>query len=104
LDVVDANGNFRNIGTITSDATGFYSFVWEPDIPGEYTVYATFAGSESYWQSSAETAFFVEEAPAATPEPTPVAQAPVETYFTVSTIAIIVAIAIVGVLILRKRA
>jgi hypothetical protein len=45
----------------------------------------------------------VEEAPAATPEPTPVPQEPVGTYFTVSTILIIVAIAIVAVLLLRKR-
>ncbi len=103
LDVVDENGNYRNIGTATSDASGVFSYAWKPDIPGTYTVYATFAGSKAYYGSYAETSFVVDEAPAATPEPTPVAQAPVETYFAISTIAIIVAIAIVGVLILRKR-
>jgi hypothetical protein len=71
LDVLDANGNYRNIGTATSDASGFYSYAWTPDIPGKYTVIATFAGSESYWGSVAETAFNVEEAPQSTPPPTP---------------------------------
>jgi len=70
IDVIDANGNFRNIGTATSDASGFYRLSWIPDIYGDYTVIATFAGSEAYYASYAETAFVVDEAPAATPEPT----------------------------------
>jgi hypothetical protein len=77
--------------------------MWKPDIPGEYTVIATFAGSDSYYASYAETAFGVTEAAAATPTPTPLALPPTETYFAVSTIAIIIAIAIVGLMILRKR-
>ena len=32
VDVIDANGNYRNIGTTTSDATGTYSLAWQPDI------------------------------------------------------------------------
>ena len=46
LDVVDANGNFRNIGTTTSDANGVFSYTWTPDISGSYTVIASFAGSQ----------------------------------------------------------
>ena len=38
LDVIDDNGNYRNIGTATSDLAGKYHLVWEPDIPGEYTI------------------------------------------------------------------
>ena len=34
VDVIDANGNFRNIGTTTSDANGLFSLDWMPDIPG----------------------------------------------------------------------
>jgi hypothetical protein len=45
----------------------------------------------------------VEEAPPATPIPTPLALPPTETYFAVSTIAIIIAIAVVGILLLRKK-
>ncbi len=106
IDVLDANNNYRNIGTVTSDANGFYSFAWTPDIPGKYTVYATFGGSTSYWGSFAETAFNVEEAPAATPEPTPAPQSIADMYFVPAVIGIIVAIivaAIVIVLMLRKR-
>ena len=28
---------------------GIFSFNWKPDITGQYTVYASFAGSESYY-------------------------------------------------------
>ncbi|MCW4046056.1 MAG: PQQ-binding-like beta-propeller repeat protein [Candidatus Bathyarchaeota archaeon] len=103
ISVLDSNNNYREIGTATTDADGFFSFEWKPDIPGKFTVYATFAGTNGYWPSHDVTAFTVTEAPESTPPPTPVPQAPVETYFTVSTIVIIAAIAIVGVLLLRKR-
>ncbi len=107
LNVVDANGNYRTIGTTTSDATGFYSYQWTPDIEGKYTVYASFAGSDSYWPSKATTAFAVDPA-AATPTPAPTA-APnaAELYLLPGIIGIIIAIAIVGVvlalLVTRKR-
>jgi len=103
LDVIDSNGNYRPIGTATSDANGKYSFVWQPDITGKYTVIATFGGSESYWPSHSEAAFNVADAPpTASPYPT-VTLPPTEMYFVASTIAIIIAIAIVGLLLLRKR-
>jgi len=103
VSVLDPNGNCYEVGRTTSDASGFFKLTFEPLVPGEYTVIASFAGSESYWGSSAETALYVEEAPAATPEPTPVPQEPVGTYFTISTVLIIAAIAIVAFLILRRR-
>jgi hypothetical protein len=103
IDVIDANGNFRNIGSTTSDVSGVYSFVWEPDIPGKFTVIATFAGSEAYGSSYAETAFNVVDVPQADSEPIVIPQAPVELYFAASTIAIIIALAIVALLLLRKR-
>jgi hypothetical protein len=103
LTVLDPNNNYYEVGRTTSDADGLFHCAFTPEVPGEYTVIATFEGSEGYWPSHAETALFVEEAPATTPEPTPVPQAPVETYFAVSTIAIIIAIAVAVVLLLRKR-
>jgi hypothetical protein len=103
LSVLDPNNNYYEVGRATSDASGFFSCMFTPEVPGKYTIIATFEGSEGYWPSHAETAIGVEEAPVATPEPTPVPQAPVETYFTVSTIAIIAAIAVAVVLLLRKR-
>jgi hypothetical protein len=104
FEVIDANGNQRPIGSATSDANGMFSFRWVPDIEGNYKVIATFAGSESYWPSQAETTFFVES-PAPTPTAVPVVASPppTEMYFVASTVAIIIAIAIVGLLLLRKR-
>jgi hypothetical protein len=106
IDVLDANNNYRNIGTTTADADGFFSFDWKPDIPGKYTVYASFAGSESYWPSHAVAAFAVDSAPEATVAPTPAPASLADQYFIPMSIGIIAAIAIVGIvlaLLLRRR-
>ena len=108
INVIDSNGNNRPIGTTTSDTSGMFTLTWTPDIPGNYTVIANFAGSKSYWPSSAETSFYATEAPA-TPAPTSAPISNVATtsdllmYMAASVIAIIIAIAIVGLLILRKH-
>jgi len=103
IEVFDPNSNYYEVGRTTSDESGFFRLSFTPEVPGDYTVIARFAGSESYYSSYQETGISVEDAHAATPEPTPVPQAPVETYFAASTIAIIVAIVIVGILLFRKR-
>ena len=106
LDIIDANGNFRNIGTATSDMSGVYSLVWEPDIPGHYTIIATFAGSNSYGSSYAETSIYVEEAPAATPPPDTTPAPPTDTYIMGLGIAILAAVIIIGVVLImmmRKK-
>ena len=104
MSVVDANGNYRDIGTAISDADGFFALNWKPDIDGQYTVYASFGGSESYWPSHAVTAFNVDPVPQVSPTTIPdTVSTPFEMYFAASTIAIIIAIAIVALLILRKR-
>jgi hypothetical protein len=106
LSVLDSNNNTREIGRTTSDADGSYSFQYTPDIPGKYTVYATFEGTNGYWPSHAETSFAVDPAPVA---PTTTIEQPAsntDTYVMYSAVAIIVAIAIVGAIILfavRKR-
>jgi hypothetical protein len=105
LSVLDANGNFRDIGVAQSDASGTFSYVWTPDISGKYTIIATFAGTNAYWPSYAQTAMNVlDAAPTPTQGSTPeVALPSFELYFAVSTVAIIAAIAIVGMLLLRKK-
>ncbi len=107
ISVVDTNGNYRDIGTTTSDLDGFYSFTWTPDIEGKYTVYASFGGSESYWPSHAVTSFVVDPA-AATPAPTDVpAQSAADLYFVPAIVGLFVLIIIVLVLVvllmLKKR-
>ncbi len=108
LGVLDSNNNFRQIGTTTSDASGKYGFTWTPDIPGNYTLYASFAGSNSYYPSSAET-YIYASTPAPTVSPYPVQSNPLpltEMYIAAAAVAMIVAVAIVGALLLvavRKR-
>jgi outer membrane protein assembly factor BamB len=106
LDVYDSNGNFRNIGTATSDASGFFSYDWTPDIPGKYTVIATFAGSEAYYASYAETAFAVDDAPEPTPPPEPTPAPQTDSTLLGLGIAAVIAIVVFGLLtllMLRKR-
>jgi hypothetical protein len=106
IDVLDSNGNYRNIGTATTDATGSYSLTWTPDIPGNYTVIATFHSTNGYWGSYSETSFAVAQAPAATATPTPAPASMTDMYVLGSAVAIIIAIAVVGVvvvLMVRKR-
>jgi len=107
LSVVDSNDNFRDIGTTTSDINGNFGFTWTPDIPGDYQVIATFAGSNSYYPSSSSTYFYAGETP--THEPTAPQATGLATTNDLMTynlgvgIAIIIAIAIVGLLVLRKK-
>jgi len=106
ISVLDPNGNCYEVARTTSDASGYFGCTFEPLVPGFYKIIATFEGSNAYYGSFAETSLLVEEAPAATPVPTPVPQAPLETYFAVSTIAIILTIILVGAvlfLLFRKR-
>jgi len=106
ISVIDSNHNERVIGTTTSDDSGAFGLTWTPDISGDYRITATFAGSESYWPSSASTYAYASDA--VTPAPTAAPQqglattADLITYLAIGVIAIIIAIAIVGVLILRK--
>jgi hypothetical protein len=98
LSVLDSNNNGRVIGTATTDASGFYSFEYTPEISGKYTVYANFKGTNGYWPSNAETAFTVMKAEPAPAEPEPEQPSIADQYFLPMSIGIIAAIAIVGAL------
>jgi hypothetical protein len=104
LTAVDPNGNTITIGTATSNYQGNYGLQWTPTNAGLYTIYANFQGTNSYYKSSASTyatVNSVESTPA--PSTTTVANPPYEMYTIGSAIAIIIAIALVAVLILRKK-
>ncbi len=106
ISVLDSNGNFRQIGTATSDGSGMFTYTWTPDITGDYTVVANFAGSQSYYGSSSETSFTVgNPAPTATTAPT-TAPSMADTYFIPAIAGLFVFMAIIGlaiILVLRKR-
>ena len=106
LDAIDPNGNYIQIGTVTSDITGTYGCNWKPDVPGTYKIIATFEGSTSYGSSFAQTYMSVSEAaPTASPYPEITLPA-TETYILAAAIAIILTIVIgfaATILILRKR-
>jgi hypothetical protein len=105
---IDPNGNYYDIGNVTSDLTGSYGCAFTPQVPGTYKIIATFAGSNSYGPSSAQTYLAVGEqaptaAPAATPQSDIASKTDLMMYVGTATVFIIIAIAIVTVLLLRKK-
>ncbi|MFB3888978.1 MAG: PQQ-binding-like beta-propeller repeat protein [Candidatus Bathyarchaeia archaeon] len=109
LTAIDPNGNSVDIATVTSDSTGSYSCMWTPQTPGKYILTATFAGSNSYWPSSAETAVGVDATfPAGSPAqpsqaPNAGSTAGTELYTIVAAVIVIVAVAAAAVFIMRRR-
>jgi len=106
LSYVDPNGNYYVIGTTMTDANGQYSYTFTPDVPGTYTITATFAGTNSYFTSSAQTQVAFEMPPSATASPTPPPQSMADLYILPGIIAIILTIIVVGAVIVlaqRKR-
>lgn len=96
ISVYDSNNNTRTIGTVYTDASGAFSLTWTPDIPGNFQVIASFAGTNSYWPSYSESNFAVmQEHIVSQPEPEP--PSIVDQYFIPAVVAIIVVIIIVGV-------
>ena len=62
LTAIDPNHNVITIGNATSDITGVFHYTWTPpNVPGTYTIFATFAGSNSYYSSGAECASVVTQ-------------------------------------------
>jgi hypothetical protein len=131
LYTLDPNGNDIHIADVISDASGGFKYLWTPDVPGEYTVTATFCGSAAYYGSEATTYVGVTPASAAplvTPTPTipgqttpptstptqPVSPSPSEapqptsdgepttTYIAIG-VAVVIIVALVAVLVLRRR-
>jgi hypothetical protein len=105
--VLDSNGNHYPIGTATTDTSGTFSTTWTPTISGNFTVYATFAGTNGYWPSTAVAHFYASEATTPAPTSQPVNLASTQSYILDVGIAIIVVIIIIGailaLLLLRKR-
>jgi hypothetical protein len=101
-------GGYNSCRIVVSCGGGVFSFDWQPDIIGKYTLYASFAGSESYWSSSAVTAFTVNAATQSTPTQTTTPEPSMaDLYFMPVSIGMIIAIivvaALLALLLFRKK-
>jgi hypothetical protein len=100
LTAIDPNGNLQEIGRVKSDSSGLFKKLFTPDIQGEYVITATFKGSESYGSSRATTAVGVLDASSNGDQADSFSE--FKLYIIVATAAIMAAISIVGMLLLRK--
>jgi len=101
ISVTDSNHNTRVIGTAMTNAEGMYTLTWTPDITGNFTVYANFAGTNGYWASSDTTSFSVYTPPTTvTPTVTPVTGLASNTTVEYGIVAIIIVIVIIGAVIM----
>ena len=106
VSVIDPNNNCYEVGRTVSNSDGMYKVMFTPEVPGEYTVIASFAGSKAYYGSFAQTALGVNEAPDTTPAPTPTPAPMTDTYVLglgIASIIAIIAIGLVLIMMVRKR-
>jgi hypothetical protein len=105
IDAMDPNGNYVHLGDATSDSSGMFSCAVTPEVPGYYTVYATFGGSAAYYSSYAESSFLVAEEVPPSPTPTPAPDYTGLLYGIMAAVIVAIVIGIIAVLlVLRKRA
>jgi len=107
LTAFDENGSFFDIGTVTTNGYyGTFGVEWMPPNTGTYEIVASFAGDDSYGSSAASTTISVGpevQAPEDPEPPIPTDLTPLYYGLAVGVIAIIIAVAIATVLVLRKH-
>ncbi|MGO8805661.1 MAG: PQQ-binding-like beta-propeller repeat protein [Candidatus Bathyarchaeia archaeon] len=108
ISVTDSNHNTRTIGMAMTNANGMYTLTWTPDISGNYTVSANFAGTNGYWPSYDTTSFSVMQAsatapPTVTPATNLASNGTVEYGIVAIIIVIIVIGAVLALLVTRKH-
>jgi hypothetical protein len=101
-----SSGQTTSLGTVISDSRGQFKVAWTPPTNDLYTITAAFAGSESYFGSEAETALSVNAVGSTAPTPTDggLSIDALGMYIIAATAIIVIAIAIVAVLLLRRKA
>jgi hypothetical protein len=104
LMAIDSNGAYTDIGTATTSAYyGTYEMAWTPPAEGTYKIVASFAGDDSYGSSGASTAVSVGPAPAEIIIPEQVTPPDYTMTIVGMGLVLLVAVAIVGVLLYRKK-
>ncbi len=106
LTAIDQSGVVTDLGTaVTNGYTGVFSLAWTPPAEGKYEILASFGPDESYGSSSSSTALLVGPAPETSDNSNPqIVSVPDYTMTIIgAAIAMIIAVAIATILILRKR-
>lgn len=104
LTALGSDGSSIDIGTVTTDGYyGTFSKSWAPPEEGDYKIIASFAGDDSYGSSSASTAMSVGPAPEPIQFPQQIAPTDYTMTIISGVIAVIIAVAIVGILLYRKK-
>jgi PQQ-like domain len=104
LTAIDTSGEVTPIGTTTTNAYyGTFGYEWLPPKQGKYTITATFAGDYSYGSSGAATDVSVGPAPAEITIPEQIVPPDYTMTIVGAAIAVIVAVALATVLILKKK-
>jgi hypothetical protein len=107
LTALKSDGTEIDLGTVTSNGAGLFSYSWKSPAQDSYTIFANFAGSGAYYSSYAAAASTVGIVqPASTQQPA--AAAPDYSMTIIGTgiaiaVAVIIAVAIATLLILRKK-
>jgi hypothetical protein len=100
---VDSNGTEINIGTTTSDVSGSFGYAWTPPDEGLYKIIASFAATESYGSSRAETHLAVVPAPAEITIPEQIVPPDYTMTIVGVGVAVIIAVAAATLILLRKK-
>jgi hypothetical protein len=108
LAAIGSDGTVVDIGTVTTNGYyGTFGIAWTPSKEDTYTISASFGGDDSYGSSSAATTMSVGLAPTTTATNAPLQTVPDYTMTIIAgVIAVIIAVAIVGgliMLMLKKR-
>jgi PQQ-like domain len=105
LTAVSSDGTYTDLGTVTTDGYyGTFSKTWTPTNEGDYKIIASFAGDESYGSSAASTSLSVGPAPTQNSNSQQQIVVPDYTMTIIGgVIAVIIAVALVGILLYRKK-
>jgi hypothetical protein len=108
LTATDPNGNPITIGTTTTDSAGNYAINFVPDKVGIYKITATFAGTDGYFTSNSETALSVTALASTAPTQSSIAVGTTTDSLMIvliaGIIAIIIAIVLVGLVLIKRKA
>ncbi len=108
LTAIGSDSSYVDLGTVITDGYyGTFTKTWTPTKEGDYKIIASFAGDDSYGSSGASTAVTIGSAPTTINIPEQVS--PPDYTMTIIgvgiavIIAVVISVAIVGVVLYRKK-